>query len=59
MLPTALVAVVGTAAILFNDFNPNADSQGGRKRHGDHGRGGVQARRDRDSVRIARWLEYP
>jgi hypothetical protein len=37
MLPTALVAVVGTVVILLNDFNPNADSQGRQKRHGDHG----------------------
>jgi hypothetical protein len=28
MLVAALVAVVGTAVILFNDFSPDQDSQG-------------------------------
>jgi hypothetical protein len=29
VLVTAFVAVVGTAVILFNDFGPSNDSQGG------------------------------
>jgi len=29
MLVTAFVAIVGTAVILFNDFNPDTDSQVG------------------------------
>jgi hypothetical protein len=29
MLVTAFVAIVGTAVILFNDFNPATDSQAG------------------------------
>jgi len=31
MLVTAFVAVVGTAVILFNDFNPGTDSRDGGK----------------------------
>jgi hypothetical protein len=29
MLVTAFVAIVGTAVIVFNDFNPATDSQAG------------------------------
>jgi len=54
MVVAAIVAVVGQTVILLNDFGPGNDLQGSGNARMITGRGGVQGRRNRDSVRVAR-----